>query len=69
MREDKFKSSEAPKRKSKFKHKLHPDPDFDPMEYLLTKEIKENVLGQESFKREITKLRFGLYRTFGNSAA
>ena len=67
---DKFKSSDAPgpssgKKKTKFKYKLHPDPDFDPLEYLISKEIKENVLAQESFKREIKKLRFGIYRAYG----
>lgn len=69
MNSDGFrKTSDTPgtsgKRK-KFRYKLHPDPNFDPLEYLQTKEIKENVLGHDSFKREIKKLRFGIYRVYG----
>jgi hypothetical protein len=65
---DKFKDTpgaSSEKKRTKFKYKFHPDPDFDPLEYLLSKEIKENVLAEESFKREIKKLRFGIYRAYG----
>ena len=53
------------KKTKKFRYKFHPDPNFDPLEYLLTREIKESVDGRESFKRELKKLRFGIYRAYG----
>lgn len=61
-------STSGRKNSKKFRYKLHPDPNFDPLEYILTKEIKENVLGHESYQREIKNLRFGIYRVYGMSS-
>ena len=58
-------TSSSKKKSKSFRYKLHPDPDFDPLEYLLTKEIKEHIYGRESYYREIKKLRFGIYRVYG----
>lgn len=49
---------------AKAKYRLHPDPDFDPNEYLLADEI-QNHRPPSKFRDALRRHRWGLYRIFG----
>ena len=55
------KSSQKPKsQKGKCKYALHPDPSFDPHEYLLAEEIRNRTI-PDKYSLQLRKYRFGLY--------
>ena len=47
-----------------YKYKFHPDPRFDPSEYLLTDEIRTRRL-VGNYREELRRFRWGLYRVYG----
>ncbi len=54
-----------PKTKT-YKYRLHPDPTFDPSEYLLADDIRSRR-PETSFRKELQRHRFGFYRFYGKT--